>query len=148
MNLIKIENNHYSFGEFTILSSYSKESKDFTFNVIREDYIPEKVTVKSFIEFKNKVSVIVAGMIRVIVETPAPAPVTSSSIDWDLSESELALANFIRSYNPDNDVVAPIIKDDTASSELASALLKTLETSSEEDYANFMLMLEEELAIS
>jgi hypothetical protein len=146
MNLIKIENNHYSFGEFKILSSYSKESKDFTFNVIREDYIPEKVTVKSFIEFKNKVAGIVAGMIRVIVETPAPAPV--SNIDWDLSESELALANFIRSYNPDNDVVAPIIKDDTVASELASALLKTLETSSEEDYMNFMLILEEELAIS
>jgi len=146
MNLIKIENNHYSFGEFTILSSYSKESKDFTFNIIREDYIPEKVTVKSFIEFKNKVAGIIADMIRVIVETPAP--VTYSNIDWDLNESELALANFIRSYNPDNDVVAPIIKDDTVASELASALIKTLETSSEEDYINFMLMLEEELAIS
>ena len=139
MNLIKIENNHYSFGEFTILSSYSKESKDFTFNIIQNGFIPEKVITKSFVEFKNKVASVVAG-----IQKPEPEPevVESSNIDWDLTEEELAIANFIRSYKPEFDLASPIAKEEMVASDLSLSISKLLDSSSDEDYANFRYELE------
>jgi len=142
MNLIKIENNHYSYREFTILSSYSKESKEFTFNIIQNGFIPEKVVTKSFVEFKNKVASVVAG-----IQKPEPEPevVESSNdndIDWDLTEEELAIANFIRSYKPEFDVVSPIAKEEMVASGLSLSISKLLESSSDEDYANFRYELE------
>lgn len=138
MNLIKIENNHYTFGEFTIISNYSKESKEFTFNIIQNGFIPEKVVTKSFVEFKNKVASVVAG-----IQKPEVEEIESSiDIDWDLTDEELAIANFIRSYKPEFDLASPIAKEEMVASDLSLSLSKLLDSSSDEDYANFRYELE------
>jgi hypothetical protein len=140
MNIIKIENNHYSFGEFTILSSYSKESKEFTFNIIQNGFIPEKVVTKSFVEFKNKVASVVASIVK---PEPEVEKVESSiDIDWDLTEEELAIANFIRSYNPEFDLASPVAKEEMVASDLSLSISKVLESSLDGDYANFRYELE------
>jgi len=139
--LTKIDNNHYTFNGFTILSSYDSQDKTFTFNIIQENYIPEKVIVKSFIEFRNKVADICAGMIKQI-------KIKSVDIDSDLTEDELALAEFIRSYKPEQEDVVPIREIGETEDEILIALNKYLETEEEEDYNDFRAALEEELAIS
>jgi hypothetical protein len=139
--LTKINNNHYTFNGFTILSSYDSQDKTFTFNVVQEDYIPEKVVVKSFIEFKNKVAGICAGMIKQI-------EIKSVDIDSDLTEDELALAEFIRSYKPEQEDVVPIWEIGETEDEILIALNKYLETEEEEDYNDFRAALAEELAIN
>jgi len=147
--LTKINNNHYTFNGFTILSSYDSQDKTFTFNIIQENYIPEKVIVKSFIEFRNKVADICAGMIKQI-------KIKSVDIDSDLTEDELALAEFIRSYKPEQDDVVPIHDIGETQDEVLIALNQYLATEAEEDYTAFRDALEwelqeelqEELAIS
>ena len=78
-------------------------------------------------------------------------------IDSDLTEVELALAEFIRKYNPETDEVVPTQKEATETQdEVLLALNKYLATEAEEDYSAFRDALEfefsqdlaEELAIS
>jgi len=142
MNLIKINNNHYSFGEFTILSSYSKESKNFTFNIIQDGFIPEKVITKSFIEFKNIVASVVAG-----IQKPEPEPVESSivDIDWELTEDELNSKEFIQSLALDEEYVFALPEIGETEDPVLLALNKSLEAGTEEDYLAFREALDASL---
>jgi hypothetical protein len=82
--------------------------------------------------------------------------IKSVDIDSDLTEDELALAEFIRSYKPEQDDVVPIHDIGETQDEVLIALNQYLATEAEEDYTAFRDALEwelqeelqEELAIS
>ena len=67
-------------------------------------------------------------------------------IDADLSDYELALAEFIRSYNPQQEDVVEVEDIGETQDEILMALNQFLSTESDEDYSIFKDILNEELA--
>ena len=147
MKLNKISNNTYSFQDAVVSSVYNKEEKNFLFTVERMGYYTATSIQKNILIMSNQIESVYNSMTEIMTE---------SGIDNDLTEAELALANYIRSYNP-------LVEDTISSREIGEtqdevliALNQYLATEAEEDYTAFRDALEfefsqdlaEELAIS
>jgi len=148
MKITKISTGTYSFQDAIISSVYDKQDKTFLFTVERNGYYTATSVHKNILIFSNQIETIYNSMKEIENEI---------DIDSDLTEVELALAEFIRKYNPETDEVVPTQKEATETQdEVLLALNKYLATEAEEDYSAFRDALEfefsqdlaEELAIS
>lgn len=147
MNLTKIAQSTYSFKDAVISSVYNKEDKNFLYTVERNGYYTATSIQKSILTMSNEIEKVYNTMKEIE---------SSVDIDWDLTDAELALANYIRSFNPEQDEVVPVNEIGETQDEVLIALNQYLTTESEEDYSSFRDALDwecaqdlaEELAIS
>ena len=147
MKLNKISNNTYSFKDAVVSSVYNKEEKNFLFTVERMGYYTATSIQKNILIMSNQIESVYNSMTEIVAAT---------NIDDDLNEAELALAEFIRSYNPEQEEVVSSRDIGETQDEVLIALNQYLTTEAEEDYSAFRDALEfefsqdlaEELAIS
>ena len=147
MKLNKISNNTYSFQDAVVSSVYNKEEKNFLFTVERMGYYTATSIQKNILIMSNQIESVYNSMTEIVAAT---------NIDDDLNEAELALAEFIRSYNPEQEEVVSSRDIGETQDEVLIALNQYLTTEAEEDYSAFRDALEfefsqdlaEELAIS
>lgn len=147
MKLNKIAPATYSFKDAVVSSVYNKEDKTFLFTVERTGYYTATSVQKNILVMSNNIESVYNSMTEITNDV---------DIDGDLTDAELALAEFIRSYNPDQDEVVSVREIGETEDEVLLALNQYLTTESEEDYTAFREALDwecsqdlaEELAIS
>ena len=147
MKLTKISAGTYSFQDSVVSSVYNKEEKNFLFTVERMGYYTATSIQKNILIMSNQIESVYNSMTEIVAAT---------NIDDDLNEAELALAEFIRSYNPEQEEVVSSRDIGETQDEVLIALNQYLTTEAEEDYSAFRDALEfefsqdlaEELAIS
>jgi len=147
MKLTKIAPATYSFKDAVVSSVYNKEEKNFLFTVERMGFYTATTTQKNILTMSNQIESVYNSMTEIVAVT---------NIDDDLTEAELALAEFIRSYNPEQEEVVSSRDIGETQDEVLIALNQHLATEAEEDYSAFREALEfefsqdlaEELAIS
>lgn len=128
----------YAYNDATVSSVYIKDSKSFVFEIHRVGYETLIVQEKNILVLSNKIASLYAGM------TEVKKVESSVDIDEDLTEDELALAEYIRSYNPESEETA-IVKNLPESQDEVLATIKTyLSSESEDDYGLFREALTEE----
>lgn len=147
MKLTKISTGTYSFKDSVVSSVYNKENKTFLFTVERIGYYTATSIQKSILTMSNQIESIYNSMTEIV---------NTVDIDADLSEMELSLADYIRSYNPSEEDIISSREIGETQDEVLIALNQYLATEAEEDYSAFREALEfefsqdlaEELAIS
>lgn len=147
MKLNKIAPATYSFKDAVVSSVYNKTDKTFLFTIERMGFYTATTTQKNILVMSNEIENIYNSMTEIV---------TATGIDDDLTEAELALADFIRTYNPDQEEVVSSRDIGETQDEVLIALNQYLTTEAEEDYSAFRDALEfefsqdlaEELAIS
>mgnify|MGYP006269094487 CR=1 FL=1 len=138
MKLSKISNGVYSFKDAVVSSLYNKQEKTFSFTVERIGYYPHSSNQKNILVMDNQIESIYNSMEEIV---------TASNEDLELTDAELALADYIRSYNPDNDVMSRQEISEATNDPVLMALNMVLETNIEEDYYLFRRALASELAV-
>ena len=128
MKLTKIAQSTYSFKDSVISSVYNKQDKTFLFTVERIGYYTHTSAQKNILVMSNEIEKIYNNMVEII---------HSNNIDADLNEAELALAEFIRSYNPEQDELVSVREIGETQDEVLIALNQYLATEAEEDYTAF-----------
>jgi len=147
MKLTKIAQSTYSYKDAVISSVYNKQIKTFLFTVERIGYYTATSVQKSILTMSNQIESVYNSMTEIV---------SAVDIDDDLNDAELALAEFIRSYNPEQDEVVSVREIGETQDEVLIALNQYLATESAEDYNTFRDALDwecsqdlaEELAIS
>ena len=129
----------YAFQEATVSSVYIKDSKSFVFEIHRVGFETLVVQEKNILVLSNKIAAFYNSMkeVRQIVES-------SVDIDADLTDEELALAEFIRSYNPEAEETVLVKNITETQDEVLISLNQYLTSESEEDYVLFREALAEE----
>lgn len=138
MKLTKISTGTYSFLDAVVTSVYNKQDKTFSFTVERIGFNPTTSIQKNILTMDNQIESIYNSMTEVVN--------LEVDIDADLSDDELALAEFIRSYNPQQEDVVEVKDIGETQDEILMALNQFLCTESDEDYSIFKDILNEELA--
>lgn len=140
MKLTKIAEKTYTFNDATVTSVYNKADRLFIFNINRIGYCASISIQKSILTMSNEIESIYNGMKPIEIESTV-------DIDSDLTDEELALAQFIRFYNPDQDEVISVKEIGETHDEVLIALNQYLTTETEEDYVSFLdsLPVKEEL---
>jgi len=147
MKLNKIAPATYSFKDAVVSSVYNKTDKTFLFTIERMGYHTSISAQKNILTMSNQIESVYNSMTEVV---------TATDIDDDLTEAELALAEFIRTYNPEQEEIVSVREIGETQDEVLIALNQYLATEAEEDYSAFRDALEfefsqdlaEELAIS
>lgn len=147
MKLNKIAPATYSFKDAVVSSVYNKTDKTFLFTIERMGYHTSISAQKNILTMSNQIESVYNSMTEVV---------TATDIDDDLTEAELALAEFIRTYNPEQEEIVLVREIGETQDEVLIALNQYLATEAEEDYSAFRDALEfefsqdlaEELAIS
>lgn len=137
MKLNKIAPSTYSFKDAVVSSVYDKTEKNFIFTVERIGYYTAMTTQKNILVMSNEIEKIYLSMNEVD---------NSVDIDWDLSEDQAALRQFIRSFNPMEHEITSVEPISEIQDEVLIALNKYLETKADEDYAQFKAVLDWECA--
>lgn len=138
MNLTKTANSTYSFQDATVTSTYNKEAKTFSFEIVREGFETLTVEEKNILVLSNKITNLYSSMKEVqIVES-------NVDIDGDLNEEELALADFIRKYNPEAEETVIVKNLPESQDEVLASIKNYLTSESEDDYVLFREALAEE----
>jgi hypothetical protein len=137
MKITKISTGTYSFNDAIISSVYNKEDKTFLFTIERSGFYTVTSIQKNILVMSNNIESVYNSMNEIS---------TDIDIDEDLTEAELALANFIRSYNPETDEVVSIREAEETRDEVLLALNKYLSTEADEDYSAFRNALEFEFS--
>jgi hypothetical protein len=137
MKLTKISTGAYSFKDSVISSVYNKENKTFLFTVERIGYYTATSIQKNILTMSNEIEKIYNSMAEVVY---------NNNIDADLNDAELALAEYIRSYNPEQDEVVSSREITETQDEVLIALNHYLATEKEEDYTAFRDALEFEFS--
>lgn len=137
MKLNKIAPSTYSFKDAVVSSVYDKTEKNFIFTVERIGYYTAMTTQKNILVMSNEIEKIYLSMNEVD---------NSVDIDWDLSEDQAALRQFIRSFNPMEHEITSVEPINETQDEVLIALNKYLETKADEDYAQFKAVLDWECA--
>jgi hypothetical protein len=138
MKLTKISTGTYSFLDAVVVSVYNKQDKTFSFTVERIGFNPTTSIQKNILTMDTQIESIYNSMTEVVN--------LEVDIDADLSDYELALAEFIRSYNPQQEDVVEVEDIGETQDEILMALNQFLSTESDEDYSIFKDILNEELA--
>jgi len=137
MKITKISTGTYSFNDAIISSVYNKEDKTFLFTIERGGFYTVTSIQKNILVMSNNIESVYNSMNEIS---------TDIDIDEDLTEAELALASFIRSYNPETDEVVSIREAEETRDEVLLALNKYLSTEADEDYSSFRNALEFEFS--
>lgn len=137
MKLNKIAPSTYSFKDAVVSSVYDKTDKTFLFTVERIGYYTTVSTQKNILVMSNEIEKVYNSMTEVD---------NSIDIDWDLSEDQAALRQYIRSFNPMEHEITPVEPISEIQDEVLIALNKYLETKADEDYAQFKAILDWECA--
>lgn len=137
MKLNKIAPSTYSFKDAVVSSVYDKTDKTFLFTVERIGYYTTVSTQKNILVMSNEIEKVYNSMTEVD---------NSIDIDWDLSEDQAALRQYIRSFNPMEHEITPVEPISEIQDEVLIALNKYLETKADEDYAQFKAVLDWECA--
>lgn len=138
MNLTKTANSTYSYQDATVTSTYNKEAKTFSFEIVREGFETLTVEEKNILVLSNKITNLYSSMKEVqIVES-------NVDIDADLNEEELALADFIRKYNPEAEETVIVKNLPESQDEVLASIKNYLTSESEDDYVLFREALAEE----
>lgn len=141
MNLTKTANSTYSYQDATVTSTYNKEAKTFSFEIVREGFETLTVEEKNILVLSNKITNLYSSMKEAqIVESVE----SSVDIDADLNEEELALAEFIRKYNPEAEETVLVKNLPESQDEVLASIKNYLTSESEEDYILFREALAEE----
>jgi hypothetical protein len=141
MKITKISANHYTFNEATVSSVYNKEDKSFTFTINRDGFQTITSVQKNLLVFDSIVESFYNGMVPVVVESSLDLV----DIDGDLTEDELMLANYIRSFTPEANTTT-ILDLPESQDDVLLALNAFLSSDSEDDYASFRDALDSECA--
>lgn len=149
MKLNKIAPATYSFKDAVVSSVYNKTDKTFLFTIERNGYYTATSIQKNILVMSNQIESVYNSMTEIISDIDI-------DIDADLTEAELALAEFIRTYNPEQEEIVSVREIGETQDEVLIALNQYLTTEAEEDYSAFRDALEfefsqdlaEELAIS
>jgi hypothetical protein len=147
MKLNKIAPATYSFKDAVVSSVYNKTDKTFLFTIERMGFYTATTTQKNILTMSNQIESVYNSMTEVV---------TATDIDDDLNDAELALAEFIRTYNSEQEEIVSVREIGETQDEVLIALNQYLATEAEEDYSAFRDALEfefsqdlaEELAIS
>lgn len=129
MKLNKIATATYSFKDAVVSSVYNKTDKTFLFTIERMGFYTATTTQKNILVMSNEIENIYNNMTEVV---------TATDIDDDLTEAELALAEFIRTYNPDQEEVVSSRDIGETQDKVLIALNEYLATETEEDYSAFI----------
>ena len=139
MKITKISTGTYSFNDAIISSVYNKEDKTFLFTIERSGFYTVTSIQKNILVMSNNIESVYNSMNEISTDIDI-------DIDEDLTEAELALANFIRSYNPETDEVVSIREAEETRDEVLLTLNKYLSTEADEDYSAFRNTLEFEFS--
>lgn len=141
MNLTKVAPSMYAYNDATVSSIYIKDTKSFVFEIHRVGFETLVVQEKNILVLSNKIAAFYNSMKEVqIVESVE----SSVDIDGDLNEAELALAEFIRKYNPETEETAIVKNLPESQDEVLASIKNYLTSESQEDYVLFREALAEE----
>ena len=135
MKLNKIAPTTYSFKDAVVSSVYNKTDKTFLFTIERMGFYTATTTQKNILTMSNQIESVYNSMTEVV---------TATDIDDDLNDAELALAEFIRKYNPETEETAIVKNLPESQDEVLASIKNYLTSESEEDYVLFREALAEE----